>query len=102
MRRSLFKKYKFNENYNIIGDFDLFIKLSKNYNINYSKKPLAIYRVHKSNYHASNLDKYIFELKDWLLKNELTFKKKNYSSIKLRYILFKSKIKLFLKKTLGV
>ena len=102
LRRSLFKKYKFNENYNIIGDFDLFIKLSKKYNINYSKKPLAIYRVHNSNYHNSNLDKYIFELQDWLSKNEFTLKKKNYSSIKLRYILFKSKIKLFFRKYWGV
>ena len=30
LKRELFKKNKFNKNYNIIGDFDFFIRLSRN------------------------------------------------------------------------
>ena len=39
----------FNEKFNIIGDFDLFFKLSQKYLIGYIEKPLAFYRIHPDN-----------------------------------------------------
>lgn len=102
LNKSLFKKYKFNDKYNIIGDFDFFIKLSQKYKIAYNKKPLATYRVHKSNYHTSNLNKYILELKNWINKNDIVLKNKNYSLLSVKYLLLKIKVKLFIKRFLGM
>lgn len=102
LNKSLFKKYKFNDKYNIIGDFDFFIKLSQKYKIAYNKKPLATYRIHKSNYHTSNLNQYISELQNWINKNNIVFKNKNYSLLSLKYFLFKIKVNLFIKRFLGM
>ena len=87
--KKFFNKYLFDERYNIIGDFDLFIKLSKKFKIGYIKKPLAYYRIHKLNL-SRNFELYIKELSYWLKKN------KSYKSklLRLRYYLFKLKIKL--------
>ena len=45
-----FKKFlklqNFNSRYDIVGDFDLFIRLSKNYSIGCIQEPLATYRYH--------------------------------------------------------
>ena len=50
INRNIFKKYKFNEKLNIIGDFDLLIKLSLKFKILAIQKHLSIYRVHENNY----------------------------------------------------
>ena len=69
---ALFKKkayhnldYGFNENYNIIGDLDLFFRMSKNSIIEYIDEPLAVYRLHKSNYSKLNKNEEINELREW-------------------------------------
>ena len=69
---ALFKKkayhnldYGFNENYNIIGDLDLFFRMSKNNIIEYIDEPLAVYRLHKSNYSKLNKNEEINELREW-------------------------------------
>ena len=49
LRRSIFKDNFFNDNYDIIGDFDLFLRLSENNKIGYMHDVLAVYRLHKSN-----------------------------------------------------
>ena len=47
MERKFFKKVKFNSRYDIIGDFDLFFKLSIENEIGIIQKPLAYYRIQK-------------------------------------------------------
>ena len=49
-KRSLSSKKKiFDDKYNIIGDFDLFIKLSKKYKFRAIQSPVATYRIHGKN-----------------------------------------------------
>ena len=51
IKKSLLKKSKitFNSIYNIIGDYDFFIRLSKNYKFQFIKEPIATYRIHTQN-----------------------------------------------------
>ena len=44
------------QNYNIIGDFDFFIRLSKIYKFKYVAKPVATYRIHKNNLSSKKKD----------------------------------------------
>ena len=101
IKKKLFDKFKFNETYDIIGDFDLMIKLSLNNNIYVIQKPLATYRIHESNLSTKNHKLYSSELKKWILKNEIKFKKKGLSLGPLRYFLLKIEIKNFLRYILG-
>ena len=45
--------------------------------IGYIPKPLAVYRVHGSNYSIKNTQLYIDELKLWIKKNQNLMKKNN-------------------------
>ena len=49
LRRDIFKDNFFNDNFDIIGDFDLFLKFSENKKIGYMHDILAEYRLHNSN-----------------------------------------------------
>ena len=64
VKKKIFKKKKFSNKYNIIGDFDFFLKLSLNRNFYFIKEPLAVYNVHKSNYSLKNFQEYV---KNYLL-----------------------------------
>lgn len=66
----LYKVKKFNEDYNIIGDFDFVMKLSKKYKSKYIYIPTAYYRHHHNNYSIINIDEHIDELKNWILNNK--------------------------------
>ena len=100
--RSLLKKYFFNTKYNIIGDFDLFVKISQKNNIGYIQEPLATYRYHDNNYTLKNLSKYILEYDDWFKNNKKKYLRNNYTLFS-QYVYFnKLKIKFFLQKYLGV
>ncbi len=96
LKRSIFKRINFNKNYNIIGDFDFFIKLSMRNKIHVINKPLATYRHHHQNMSNTKLDMQIEEQLDWIKKNELKFKK--YSFRNLRLNILKLKIKKIFKK----
>jgi len=61
IKKKIFKNYKFNAKYNIIGDFDLLIKLSLKFKIIANQKSLANYRIHESNF-SKNTKMYIEEL----------------------------------------
>ena len=63
------KKLKFNKNFNHIGDFDLFINLSKQYLFRAIQNPVATYRIHGDNLSLKNTYKEIEELQIWLKKN---------------------------------
>ena len=82
IRKKIFKNNKkiFNKNYNIIGDFDLFIRLSKKYKFKAIQEPVATYRLHDKN--LSNNKNEISELKYWLLQNKKFFNKNLLQSVK--------------------
>jgi glycosyltransferase involved in cell wall biosynthesis len=101
LEKEFFKEFLFEDRYNIIGDFDLFLKISRYHQIAYIDKPLATYRVHNNNYSSVNLEKYISEYNHWFESNENKYKNDNYSLFFQRFYLIKLKIKLFFKK-LGV
>jgi len=61
---------KFNKKYSIIGDFDLFFKLSKKVAFSYTHEPLAVYRKHSQNFSILNTNLYIEEFNFWLDKNK--------------------------------
>tara|TARA_B100000579_G_C22803304_1_gene841110 strand:+ start:983 stop:1765 length:783 start_codon:yes stop_codon:yes gene_type:complete len=102
IKKTIFKNQNFDKKFNIIGDFDFFIKLSLMHKIFYLHKPLAIYRVHDANYSKINLNKYVLELDYWLRRNKQFFNEKRISLISQKYLLFKIRIKLFLSKLMGV
>ncbi|MDA9650322.1 glycosyltransferase [Candidatus Pelagibacter sp.] len=49
INRNLFNKNRFNTKYEIIGDFDLVMRLIRKYKFSYIKNPLLNYRDHNSN-----------------------------------------------------
>ena len=79
IRKSLLSELNspFNSKYNIIGDFDLIIKLSLNNKFACIQAPLAYYRIHQTNYSSINYESEIEELEDWL-KNQVIFDKSKF------------------------
>ncbi len=67
----------FNDKYNIIGDFDLFIKLSKKNKFQVVQDPIATYRIHEKNLSLLKKGDEITEFEDWLKKNKKNIGKKN-------------------------
>ena len=63
------KKNFFNERFNIIGDFDNFIRISKNNYLSCIQHPLSIYRIHNKSFSNKNYKMHIEELKFWVKKN---------------------------------
>ena len=102
IKKELFDKFKFDETYDIIGDFDLMIKLSWNNKIHVIQKPLATYRIHGSNLSTKRYDLYSSELKRWIFKNKKKFEKKGFSLRPIRYSLLKIEIKRLLSSFLGI
>ena len=98
--KKIIGKKCFNNVYNIIGDFDYFLRLSLKNKIAYMPVSLATYRIHDRNYSTLNLKEYINELKDWIKKNSKVYKK--YTFYHIHYYLMKLRIKLFLKSFSGV
>ena len=87
MRKDIFKKNKemFNKDYNIIGDFDLFTRISKKIHFASIDLPLSIYRVHNKSLSRKNYDTLINELKHWI-KNQRIFNNNSLNFIKERII----------------
>ena len=59
----------FESSYNHIGDFDLFIKLSKICEFDVIQEPVATYRIHGKNLSLRDSEKEIEEMKKWLKSN---------------------------------
>jgi len=95
IRKDIFKSFNFNESYNVIGDFDLFIKLSLKYKFISSQKSFAIYNIHGKNMSLVKLKVYTQELENWIKKNEKKLSKK-FNINKIKFLVFKLKIKNFL------
>ena len=95
IRRKIFDKFKFKDKYNIIGDFELFIRLSTKYNFYCIQEPLATYYVHGNNYSSMNLKTYFYEMKEWLKENNKILGK-NFNLKNIKFYIFKLRLKYFL------
>ena len=98
VKKSVFKNLSFNKKYNIIGDFDFFIKTSMTSKIGYIAEPLGLYRIHDSNFSLKNMKMHIEELSSWIQFNNSKLKKKGFSLNKQRIFLIKLIKKYYLKK----
>jgi glycosyltransferase involved in cell wall biosynthesis len=93
---NLIKKYKFDKKFNIVGDFDLFFKLSQKYLIGCIQKPLAFYRIHPDNF-TKKTHLHLEELNSWIKYKKRYLKLKGYNLCQIKYYIFKLKIKIFFK-----
>lgn len=84
IKKKIFSKFSFDKNYNIIGDFDLFIRISLREKIYSIQEPLAFYRIHDSNMTSKKIELNISELERWLKKNykKKSFRNYNFSNVK--------------------
>ncbi len=94
IKKNILENNKFNKKFEIIGDYDLFLKLSQKYSIFSINKPLAVYRFHKENISSSKIQLYIKEFKTWLKTNKKKFER--YNLTKLKTTIFKLKVKKLL------
>ncbi|MAJ86280.1 MAG: glycosyl transferase family 2 [Candidatus Pelagibacter sp.] len=96
-KREVFQKKMFNQHYDIIGDFEFFIRKSFKYYYGALQEPLAYYRHHSDNYSKKKIKLYYEELIDWMKNFE---KKKIRHSLNLKHVkkeLFKTKMKIYLR-----
>jgi len=84
IRKVLFDRFKdgFDGKYNIIGDFDLIIKLSKFSKFACIQTGLSYWRSHKNNSSYINYELEINELEDWLTNQKVFDKSKFYNLLK--------------------
>ena len=82
IRKKILKKIKFNNKLDIIGDFDLMLKISRCHLIGSIQEALAVYRIHENNYSKKKMNIYIKEIGKWI---EINKKKqfKNFSFLSL-------------------
>ena len=90
LKRELLKNFKFNPNYNIIGDYDLIIRLSRKFKGMGFQDKLVNIRIHRHNFTHNNRIMFYREFKHWMNNqnfNDYSFKKnKNFLSLKLEYL----------------
>ena len=65
LNKDIFKKFKFDDRYQIIGDFDLNIRLAAKWKVSCIQDPVAIARIHGQNDSLLNKSQVINELKIW-------------------------------------
>ncbi len=104
LKKSIFDKIKFKNNYEIIGDFDFFTKLSLKGQFGPIQEPLAYYRIHEKNISRTKIDLFIKEFNFWIKDNKNLKPFKNYNLqgvfsqmqiLKIKkYLLNNSKIKM--------
>ena len=85
LKKGIIKKYKFNPAYNIIGDYDLIIRISEKYKGMAFQDFLVNIRIHKKNFTHNNRGMFYNEFKKWIKDQNF---KKNYFK-KNRYFLMK-------------
>ena len=98
-KKELFTRFGFfNENYNIIGDYDFVMKISKFCNAHSTNLPLLNYRVHENNYLKKNTKLFYEEYLDWFdrlkKKNDVYFiQNQHYFKNRLIYLEVISRLK---------
>ena len=77
IRKSFYLKLnkKFDERFSIIGDFDLFLRLSKICLFESIQEPLASYRLHGKNLSSLYKEKEVEEFEIWLKENKFNLSK---------------------------
>lgn len=77
-RKNLMQRinFSFDENYNIIGDFDAFANLIQKVNFLYIDKELSFYRWHNNNLSTLNHSQELEELENWVEKRKNEVSKK--------------------------
>ena len=92
-RKEIFEEFNFDSKYNIIGDFDFILRISKKNNFAYSHNPAGVYNIHINNFSNSNEKLHAKELRSWfnryyfeLLDNHKKLKR----NIILKYIVLKN------------
>ncbi|QWE31063.1 glycosyltransferase [Polynucleobacter sp. Adler-ghost] len=77
----------FNENYQIIADYDLVLNISKNCKIGCTQKKIATYRIHADNDSNKRIDLLISEYEQWINTFKLPNTSRVYVNNKLNYIM---------------
>ena len=98
VKRNIFNKIKFKPKYQIIGDFDFFLRLSLIRKFYSLQDPLLTYRHHKNNFTNTHHNLLITELQTWLKENEKNLKGKydlQYFKLKIIKLKFKNFIRRF-------
>jgi len=75
-------KKKFDERFSIIGDFDLFLRLSKISKFESIQKPLASYRLHGKNLSIIHKEKEVEECELWVQENKTNLNEAQIKNIK--------------------
>ena len=88
------KNFRF-QKYEIIEDFDLFFRLSKNFKFYALQEPLVIYREHQNMIPKKKFELYIKELDDWAEVHKAEIDKKDF--IKMKNEILYNKISINLK-----
>ena len=101
INKRVFIKNKFNSKYQIIGDFDFFLKMSKKYKFCCLQRSLANYRQHKDNFSSIKSHVYVNELSNWLKDNSNSHFK-SFSLFKIKRYYFILKTKDFMKKLINL
>ena len=96
IEKEIFDNYSFNKEFDIIGDFDFFINLSKKYEFGCIKEPLAVYRWHEENYSKKKISNYAYEISRWLKLNDDKLKSEGFSTFKLKLFFYKLRLKSLL------
>ena len=96
IKKNVLNQFKFNNRYQIIGDFDFFVRLSQKYKFYCLQEPLAIYRFHGQNLFHLKIGLYLKEMKFWFKKNKSNLKRYNLKNIK--FLIFKLEIKNMIRK----
>ena len=96
----------FNNNFNIIGDFEYLMKISKNYYAHTTSDPLVFYRCHNSNFSKINSKIFYEEFNSWfnnqlinkdkIFQKNIRFFKKKLLSLEINYLLSKKNRDLIL------
>jgi hypothetical protein len=77
-------EYLFNDNYHIIGDFDINIRMAAKYKVDCVQSPVAYYRKHDKNLSLFNKEKEIQELKTWynhMKNNNIISQQSNFNKV---------------------
>ena len=105
VRREAFKEESFNNNFHIIGDFDLCLRLSLNWNFAVSNLCLATYRCHGNNETTKNLLLQAEELAIWAKLYSAHYNEKTFRHlmdkilrIEFQHYLLKNSLSICLKK----
>jgi len=107
IKKEIFDKVGlFNKDFNIIGDFDLVMRMSRKFNGHATNEPLLFYRYHKNNFSKINLEIFFKEFNKWFndqvkiedkdFLNNIKYFEKKLLSYEIKNLLFNSSKNFYL------